>query len=272
MRLRLVERVLHLILGLLAITLVTIIFAAPDSLAIFFTGIGQVNFIIRLVGVLVIDIAILALLYIRLRPRRVPGDGLVVKASGAVADVSVDSARTLILNTIRQVPEVTSAAATLKAVNGKADIEMDVSVKGRDINVPRKQQEINRALKQVVYKQLGLQLANQPRVHIHLGDEQVLMKEPDAEVVVTPEISKQALEPTTALPDLNKTGNAEKAESLNKAGGAFSSRLAEKQEDIPASAESLPAEKSTETVVNADDWSKSYESGTDNSQSTNQNS
>ena len=45
-------------------------------------------------------------------------------------------------------------------MNGKAHIELDVTVNNPNTNVPAKQQEINRALKQVINKQLGLQMAD----------------------------------------------------------------------------------------------------------------
>jgi len=45
---------------------------------------------------------------------------------------------------------------------------MDVVVDGDDLSVPDKHKEIDRALRQVVIKQLGLQLASRPRVHIRL--------------------------------------------------------------------------------------------------------
>ncbi|MBZ0295791.1 MAG: hypothetical protein K8L99_24750 [Anaerolineae bacterium] len=270
---RLIERVLYLILGLLAITLVTVIFAVPEALSTFFLSVSDVNFIFRLVGVLVVDIAILALVYVRLRPRRMTGDGLVVKASGAVADVSVESARTLILNTVKQVPDVTAATATLKAVDGKADIELDVNVQGQTVNVPKKQQEINRALKQVVYKQLGLQLAGQPRVHIKLNGDSIGLEKPDADVVVIPEKAEKPDEkPTVVVTDTKQSDDVDvKVEEPRRLGGLFARQPTEKPADQPASLDK-PSEVETPPEHDVDDWLESYDVEAGNSQSSNQKS
>jgi hypothetical protein len=51
-------------------------------------------------------------------------------------------------------------------------VDLQVVVQGgHDIKLPAKQSEINRALKQVIHKQLGLQMAGQPKVHIRLDTE-----------------------------------------------------------------------------------------------------
>lgn len=168
---KLIARLLTLILGLLTITLFTVIMVAPNALADFLNNFSQVNFVLRLIVALLIDLVILALVYTRLRPEPAATDGLVVKAPGAIADVTTDSARALILSAVEQVPEVVSATADVKAIQGKADIELYVSVAGTQVNLPKKQQEINRALKQVVNKQLGLVSLGRPRVHITLHDE-----------------------------------------------------------------------------------------------------
>ncbi len=170
---KLIEKLFVVIIGLLAITALTVFFVAPQALIDLLQAVISINLAVRLVIILVIDVAILALIYTRLRTPRVTSEGLIVKSSGAVADISVESARKLILAAVEQVPNVASASVDLKAVEGKADISLNVNVTGSQINVPQKQQEINRALKQVVNKQLGLDMRGQPRVHIHLQDEEL---------------------------------------------------------------------------------------------------
>ena len=112
--------------------------------------------------------------------------------------MGIDSARDRILRAVRDVPDVLSANATVKPVRGKADVELDVVVSHESISVPEKQREIDRALRQVINKQLGLQMAGKPRVHIRLDDEKVEAlpapttpetpepPEPPAAVVVAP--------------------------------------------------------------------------------------
>lgn len=191
---RLLSRFLIVIAGLLAITLLTVLFVVPQTLIDFLTPLTGVNLVVRLVIVLLVDVAILALIYVRLRPRTVPGDGLVVQASGAMADVSPESAKQLILSAVTKVPDVTSATADLKAVRGRADIELDVTITGDHINIPNKQQEINRALKQVVNKQLGLSMLGRPRVHIRLNS----VEQPAAKPPVTEQPKDAAAPPAVA--------------------------------------------------------------------------
>ncbi len=177
------RRIVLIVFGLLFITIITIALLVPQALRAIATNVDGLATPVRLIIVIVIDIVILALIYSLIRHRRVVNKGgLVVKSSGGnvLADVSADSARERILKVIRDVPAVVSAEARLDAIDGKADIEMDVVVEGDQINVPDKHKEIDRALRQVVVKQLGLQLASRPRVHIRLlgPDEALPVTEP----------------------------------------------------------------------------------------------
>src|SRR5262249_31004377 len=54
----------------------------------------------------------------------------------------------------------------VEARRGRADVDLDVVVSGDTVNIPNKQREIDRALRQVINKELGLQMAEHPRVHI----------------------------------------------------------------------------------------------------------
>jgi hypothetical protein len=170
--LRILERVLFALVGLLLITLITVLFVVPQSVSEILVNLEAVNIIIRLAVVLVLDILVLAFMFLQLRPRPVNVPGLVVKAPGALADISVESARSFILSAVQKVPDVVSTEARLEAVRGKAKIDMDVVVRGREVNIPRKQQEINQALKRVINKQLGLDILGRPQVHIQLESDQ----------------------------------------------------------------------------------------------------
>jgi hypothetical protein len=110
-----------------------------------------------------------------------------VKGQGVVADVSVESACDRILRAVRAVPDVLSAEATVKALRGKADIDLTVAVANTTTNLPEKQHEIDRALRQVINKQLGLQMAGKPRVHIRMDDEKAVEKEKAPEKILSPE-------------------------------------------------------------------------------------
>lgn len=165
---KVLERLLLALLALLVITFISVLVIVPESVSDVLDRLAGVNLAVRLALVLVLDVLVLALVYLRLRPQTVSAAGLVVRAPGALADISVDSARSFIISAVEKVPDVVSTQAKLEAVRGKAKIEMDVTVRGREVNVPRKQQEINHALKQVINKQLGLDILGRPQVHIHL--------------------------------------------------------------------------------------------------------
>jgi hypothetical protein len=160
-----------ILFGLLFITIITVAVLVPDALRSIALRMDGISTPLRLVLVIVVDIIILSLVYTLIRHRRVVNKGgLVVKTGGGnvLADVSPASARERVLKVIREIPNVVSAEAKLDAIDGKADIDMDVVVDGDHISVPDKHKEIDRALRQVVIKQLGLQLASRPRVHIRL--------------------------------------------------------------------------------------------------------
>jgi hypothetical protein len=176
--LRLVDRFLVILVGLVLIGVVTVLMLVPEAVITALQSIQAANLFLRLALVVVVNIVILVLLYLRLRGRHRLSNGLAVKAAGAFTDVSVESARTLILNAVNAVPDVAAADATVKAVQGQADIDLNIQVSGRDVHIPQKQKEINRALGQVINKQLGLRMRGKPRVHITLeGEKPVLALE-----------------------------------------------------------------------------------------------
>jgi hypothetical protein len=155
--LKLIERILLALVGLLVITLITVFFMAPEVLSNILDGLRGVNIVLRLGVVLVLDILILAFVYSRLRSPSVVVEGLVVKAPGAITDIGIESARARILSGVQQVPNVIAADVKLEAVRGKAKIDLNVTVRDANVNVPRKHQEINQALKQVIA--VGLEYA-----------------------------------------------------------------------------------------------------------------
>lgn len=203
---KLIERILLALVGLLLITLITVFFMAPEVLNNILEGLQNVNIVLRLAVVLVLDVLILAFVYSRLRSPRVTVEGLVVKAPGAITDIGIESARARILNGVQAVPNVIAADVNLEAVRGKAKIDLNVTVRDSNVNVPRKHQEISQALKQVINKQLGLSMLGQPRVHIHLDDERVVpVVKPKEELPkLKEELPKPKEEPPKFKEDLSK--------------------------------------------------------------------
>lgn len=191
-----INRVLVIVLALFLMGLITAVAVTPDTLRVMLAGLEEVNLLIRLAAVVVLNIVVLILLYLTLRGPKQEINGLTVRAPGAYTDVSIESARKLILSAVESVPDVVSASATVKAVNGKADVDLDVQVSGMDVHIPKKQGEINRALKQVINKQLGLAMRGRPRVHIYLHGE----KPPAPPTAVTVVAEPLAMEKKT-LPE-----------------------------------------------------------------------
>ncbi|NWG15420.1 MAG: hypothetical protein HXY41_02180 [Chloroflexi bacterium] len=165
-------RVYLLLITVLLVVLLTIFLLSPQTVGDWAGNVSEVSPILRIVVAALLDAVLLSLLFVQVRPaRRGASAGLMMRASGAVTEVSVESARERILKAVSDVSDVVSAEARVTPLRGKADLELDIEVLGEDIRLPNKQKEINRALKQVINKQLGLQMAGRPRVHIRLYGE-----------------------------------------------------------------------------------------------------
>jgi hypothetical protein len=197
------NRLLVIVFALVLIGIITAVAITPDTLRVWLASLVETNLLLRLAVVVVVNIVILIMLYFTLRgPKKEPNNGLAVRAPGAYTDVSIESARKLILNAVESVPGVVSASATVKAVNGKADVDMDVQVSGTDVHIPKKQKEINRALKQVINKQLGLEMRGRPRVHLYLHGEKPSVPPTSVTVVSEPVVvveKKTLVEPEKVI-------------------------------------------------------------------------
>ncbi|HSS97168.1 MAG TPA: hypothetical protein VLK33_09065, partial [Terriglobales bacterium] len=190
------RRVYLLLLGLLLVIMVTLLLLSPQAVGTWVGSISELSLVVRIIITVVVDLFLLALMYFQVRPD--PGSkvtGLIMRGSGAVTEVSVESARERILKAVSDVPDVISAEATVKPVRGRAEIEMQVVVMGDEVRLPNKQKDINRALRQVIDKQLGLQIAGQPRIHIRIHGE-----EPVKPIVPPPVIPVIEKEPPIVLP------------------------------------------------------------------------
>ncbi len=170
-----------LLYGLALLALVSIILLFPDTVADGLRSLGDVDSTTRGAVAVIVGLVIVIALFLLVRaPRFSNTEGLIVKTPGALADVGIASARERILKAVLAVPNVVSTDVKLQAIQGKADIDLSVEVAGTNINVPNKQREIDRALRQVTLKQLGLQLASRPRVHIQLMTEEELRARDEA--------------------------------------------------------------------------------------------
>ncbi len=166
----LIIRILSIILALVVVALATVLLLAPGSVADVIRTLEDVAFVVRLGAVLIIYVLLLVLVFLRLRGASRANDKmLMVRAAGADAAVTVESAQDLVLKTVQTIPSVAAVEAAVRSVGGKADIDLNVTTTDDKVNVPEKQREINRALEQVIKKQLGLQMAGRPRINIRLA-------------------------------------------------------------------------------------------------------
>lgn len=215
----LVRRFVIMLVGIALALLMTVLLLNPESLASFANNLTETSLLVRLPLAILLDAILLAVLVIVQRGERAPRSttGLAVKAKGAITDVGIDSARDRILRAVRDVPDVLSASATVKPVRGKADVELEVVVSHDSGSVPDKQREIDRALRQVINKQLGLQMSGKPRVHIRLDDEKVealpdpvvpASPEPPAAVVVAVPVEEDVVAESEPMLDASEPDNA----------------------------------------------------------------
>ncbi len=156
------------IAGVLVLAVITVLLLAPDTVSRAFASISEINIALRAAVMVALNALVLLLMYLRVRRRGVPVEGLVVQAQGALANVEVESVRVIVLDAVNDVPGVLSSEAVIRAVHGQADIQMDVNIASAAVNIPQKQKEINRVLRQVINKQLGLRMHGRPRVNIRL--------------------------------------------------------------------------------------------------------
>lgn len=231
-----IDRVKQILLGLVVaamLAVLTVLLLAPETVSDFVVGIPG---FVRLLLVVVVYGGIGTLGYLRLQNvqegRQIKG--LVVKSSGgALAELSVDSAREQILKAVLKLPAVISADATVSAKRGNAVVTLSVEMKSDDQNLPDKQKEINRVLDQVVKKQLGLKMAERPTVQINLdGGGMPVVESPG-------ESETEVLE-----------GSESHAEKVGRR--IFGGRKDDQQQDLSAEA-SVDAEDKDETDDSADD-------------------
>jgi len=180
-----------LLITVLLIVLVSIFLLSPQTVSVWAGTISEQSSLIRVLVTVVVGALLLFVTWLQIRPDpKAQMTGLMMRVSGAITEVSVESARERILKAVSDVPDVVSAEAQVKPIRGRADIELDVTVFGYEVKLPNKQKEINRALNQVINKQLGLRMASQPRVHIKIyGEEPKKPASPVLEKPLSPPIS-----------------------------------------------------------------------------------
>lgn len=244
------RRVYLLLVSLLLVIVVTALLLSPQTVIEWVGQVSELAVALRVALAVIFGLLLLALMYVQIRPDPKPQTGgLMMRASGALTEVSVESARDRILKAVNDVPDVVSAEVDVKPIRGKADIELQVEVLGHDVKLPAKQKEISRALRQVIDKQLGLRMAGQPRIHIRFHKEEPVVKPPMTVVpptVVVPPVVEEVppVQPVKPPPPAAPEPEPE-PEPEGKAGGLFG-WLGSKEDDREDATLRLPEKPAAE--------------------------
>lgn len=226
---------------------VTLVVLSPVAVG---AQIESISPFVRLLLVVGLNGGLLGAAYLRMRqPPAKPVTGLIVRSPGAITEVSVESVRERILKTLNNLPDITAAAADVLAVHGRADVLLRVSVKGDDVNVPEKQREIDRVLKQVVNKQLGLQFAGPAKIHIQFHDEKPVV-EKSADVLPVPSVPVVDTEASVEPPPVTEERSAD-VDTVDK----LQNDEAPEKADLAIEIED-DEEKTPEPASNDSSWSK----------------
>ncbi len=157
------------------------------------------RFVFRLLVVVLIDMALLYVVFLQLRPQRHEGDTLVVRASGARTEVSTESVRRRIEKAVNALDDVHSGKIEVKAINGRAQLALDVITEGDEVDVTKHQREVDRLLRRIVNKQMGISIYGQPKIHLQMHT--------DAEHVIAEIVDEPAPKPEEKPAD-NKPASA----------------------------------------------------------------
>jgi hypothetical protein len=163
-----------LITGELLLTVfITILLVSPATVHGWIDVVSELNLIIRRGIVIAINLIFFRIILNQLKIRKViHTDNLIVKVSGVVADISVESVRKRVIKAVHGVPNVSLVDTKVRAKGGRVDVDLQVVMTGTQINIPKKQKEVYQVVKKLLTEQLGLRLAGKPRVHIRLeGDD-----------------------------------------------------------------------------------------------------
>lgn len=228
-----IKRIAAALVGAVLVALLTVQLLAPQSMADFVSGWALA---LRLLVVILIYAAAAYLIYRQYQYP--PVKGLVVRSTGTLATLNTESARDAIVKAVREIDGVRAVRAEVKpARRGWAQIELRVAVQGDHINLPDKEQEINRALIQVAEKRLGLSLAKRPLVLITLGDSEAAL-----DAIKTPDQADVA-EPRTEVvpPSASADEPQEKAEPASGLMGRLFTKSDKQAEESEPEPEAEPA-------------------------------
>jgi uncharacterized alkaline shock family protein YloU len=162
-------RIVLTLAGALFVALATFVLLAPNSVREFIEGIPL---ILRLLALFTIYAIAGVIIYQEFVLGGRPSvKGLIVRGNdGALTSIEPDVVRERVTSALEDVQDVEPIVVRVKANRGKAEISVGVIVRQADAKIPEKEREIIRTLRQVVEKQLGVQIDGRPKVTISVAD------------------------------------------------------------------------------------------------------
>ena len=202
------KRVILILAEIVLFILITALLLSPQELLqSVITGISSIDWIYRFAAVLLIDTILLSAVVKQLRSgtNRYHGKELVVNAGESYTSVTQESVRQAIIKTVSKIDDIESVGCATQSKKGRAIVELEVITSKDEINIPAKQREIDRAIKQVVVKQMGLKLYKPASVMIRLASDK------------TNAISASTLDKKEGIPSQDK--RAENNSPISKTNG-----------------------------------------------------
>lgn len=166
-------RKLTLVLAeILLLVAVSVVLLAPELLSdISAFLIENTDETMRIIAAIVIDLLLIGAIFSQIRgANRYKGEGLLVQAGDSDASIATESVRQGVMKAVGQIPDIHSVECKAIAKNGEAILQLEVVTSKDDINIPKKQREIDRAINQVVVKQMGVKMARPASVNIQLSN------------------------------------------------------------------------------------------------------
>ena len=127
-------------------------------------NIGTIFYAILILCAILIDVLLVALLFLEVRgPRHTLR---VAKVGGGEVSVTAESLAERIQYHLDQLADVIGVQVKVAPRGGGVDLDLNIQT-GADVNVPEKAEQVLEVTRQVVEDKMGLKLARKPRINIH---------------------------------------------------------------------------------------------------------
>lgn len=155
---------------ILLIIAVTAFLMLPEYVIGIIEILGGLNYWLRVVIALIINLLIVLAVFSQLRgAERYRGRELLVQMGDSNTTVTVESLRQRVQRAVQDLTDIEIVEAEVKGRRGHALISMEVTTSKDEVNIPEKQREIDRVIKQVAVKQMGIKLAEPAIINIRLA-------------------------------------------------------------------------------------------------------